>query len=52
MFNRLISNWQTSLAGILIGVGNYLTTQNGQPWNWESFAVSLGAVILGLFSKT
>jgi len=51
MFNRLIENWQTSVAGLLLGIGNYLTTQSGQPWNWESFGISIGAILLGLLSK-
>jgi len=51
---KSLSNWWTTLAGLLAGIGNYMTQVGQIPSSWEEagqFAFSLGLILLGIVSK-
>jgi hypothetical protein len=49
----ILTNWQTTLAGIVGGIVTYTVTmiQSGNIWDWKAWALGIVPVILGFLSK-
>ena len=49
----ILTNWQTTLAGIVGGIVTYTVTmiQSGNIWDWNAWALGIVPVILGFLSK-
>lgn len=55
-FFKMMTNWWTTLGGIFVGVGQYITTGPGArlPTNkaeWGQFVLGLAIVLWGLVMK-
>lgn len=51
MFDRILTNWKTSIAGVVLFMGQYLQNQGSTGFTWKTFLPTLGSLFLGLFSK-
>jgi hypothetical protein len=48
--DRIFRNWKTSVAGLVLGTGQYLMMQGDTGFTWESFASVVPTLLLGLFA--
>lgn len=51
MFDRIFSNWKTTVAGLVLGFGQYLTVQGEHGFTWATFGTAIGSIILGALAK-
>ena len=51
MFDRIFTNWKTTVAGVVLGFGQYLVAQGSHGFTWESFFAAVGSIVLGAIAK-
>lgn len=50
MLDSIFKNWKTSVAGTVLGVGQYLVLQGEHGFTWETFFTVLPTILLGAFA--
>jgi hypothetical protein len=51
MVNRIFGHWKSTLAGLVLALGQYLVIQGDSGFTWKTFLPTLATFIFGASRK-